>query len=1010
MKKSVLAIALAVLMAVSLLTVGAMADGTGSGTADDPYVINSNNISETPTILSQGGYIRLDVSVTVTGSSTEHNTGLAIGKTGTETHLDLNGNSIKLANSGGKMTFAIPYGNVTITDSSEVQTGSISSANSIAVVINNKNTLNIESGTFASSGDYEAIYNSGTLNISGGVIKGSSGVSNNVTDVAGDPVRFNMSGGTIDAEGYGLCLFGAGLPGMHYNQSGSSIRNDLLIANVSGSAKISGNQGVATNASSGKYAGFTLTVSGGTITGTAMAEDDGCGMYLPAIGVTNITGGTITGAQGIRFCSGELNITGGTIVGTASLEEDTDLIAGGSGGTAGAIVVGKAGAGYVGDAILNISDGAVIKNTATSEAGEPIPAIVVSDKNMSNSSYGYDTLSISVNVGNGATVIGDILKVPNLTTGTVTSDGGKTSLIVDGATVTGNVINQTSAGDVVINRSQISGNIVNESASGKVAVIKSTAQSTSGNVAVVDSVIGEDNVTTPVDGAVASVNGVTYDSLTEALADAKAGNTVYLLNDVEIDAALAIPAGVTLDGNDFTIEASEAFSGSYLINLNNGDLSNVKIMDVVLDGNNKASILLKVGDGAVCSGLTVSGVTLKNATHGVYLGNDSGSQNAANNISFTDCTFEDLSYAGIYAQRGNIAVDQCKFQNIASASSTAAGVLFDTGYFDGREYSLSVTNSTFTNITGTSSNEKATGGVSITGTGTVSKLTVTGNTFSGNTIDIRLGKTTAPVISDANIAGNGIVNIVAAPGVGLYTAKFYSNNALVATVVSDETGKITIPAAPSNSGYIFLGWRSGDATYKAGEVVTITADTTFVAVWGNLPDVKPSEPETPETPVFPFYDVTARDWYYSAVKYVYEKGLMDGVDVGVFAPNDTLTRAMVWTIIARAEGVDTTGGATWYAKAQEWVTAKGISDGENPTAAITRQELVTMLYRLAGEPAVSGTITAPDAASVSTWAQSAMTWAMNIGLVEGDENGAVTPTATATRAQAAALIMRYLEA
>ena len=221
----------------------------------------------------------------------------------------------------------------------------------------------------------------------------------------------------------------------------------------------------------------------------------------------------------------------------------------------------------------------------------------------------------------------------------------------------------------------------------------------------------------------------------------------------------------------------------------------------------------------------------------------------------------------------------------------------------------------------------------------------------------------------------------------------------------------TFPAAPSNSGYIFLGWRGADGrTYKTGDVVEISGDTMFKAVWGNLPDVtEPSEPETPDTPVFPFYDVTVRDWYYNAVKYVYEKGLMDGVDVGVFAPNDTLTRAMVWTIIARAEGVDTTGGATWYAKAQEWVTAKGISDGENPNAAITRQELVTMLYRLAGEPAVSGTITAPDAASVSTWATNAMTWAMNIGLVEGDENGAVTPTATATRAQAAAIFMRFIE-
>ena len=269
-------------------------------------------------------------------------------------------------------------------------------------------------------------------------------------------------------------------------------------------------------------------------------------------------------------------------------------------------------------------------------------------------------------------------------------------------------------------------------------------------------------------------------------------------------------------------------------------------------------------------------------------------------------------------------------------------------------------------------------------------------------------------LNEDNNTNNGVpvaVEVGQKPGsTGYYTVTVMSGNSVVDAAAVESGTEYTLPAAPSNSGYIFLGWRCEGETYSAKQTVTVNSDMTFTAVWGNLPDVKPSEPETPDTPVFPFYDVTARDWYYSAVKYVYEKGLMDGVDVGVFAPNNTLTRAMVWTIIARAEGVDTTGGATWYAKAQEWVTAKGISDGENPNAAITRQELVTMLYRLAGEPAVSGTITAPDASSVSTWAQSAMTWAMNIGLVEGDENGAVTPTATATRAQAAALIMRYLEA
>ena len=217
-------------------------------------------------------------------------------------------------------------------------------------------------------------------------------------------------------------------------------------------------------------------------------------------------------------------------------------------------------------------------------------------------------------------------------------------------------------------------------------------------------------------------------------------------------------------------------------------------------------------------------------------------------------------------------------------------------------------------------------------------------------------------------------------------------------------GSFTIPDAPKNGGYIFLGWRSGDETYKAGETIEVTSDMTFTAVWGNLPDVDPEEPE-PE-PELPFYDVAKGDWFYDAVKYVYYADLMDGVEEHIFAPNDTLTRAMVWTIIARAEGVDTDGGATWYAKAQEWVVAKGISDGENPSAAITRQELVTMLWRLSGEPVVNYALTAPDADAISGWAYEAMRWAVSEGIIEGDENGLIHPTATCTRAEAAAILMR----
>ena len=253
-----------------------------------------------------------------------------------------------------------------------------------------------------------------------------------------------------------------------------------------------------------------------------------------------------------------------------------------------------------------------------------------------------------------------------------------------------------------------------------------------------------------------------------------------------------------------------------------------------------------------------------------------------------------------------------------------------------------------------------------------------------------------------------------------YTLTIDPANGGAKTVLSLPKGSpYTLPTV-TKSGYAFLGWSDGVSTYAAGTVITVTSNVTFTAVWVRHPDTpyvpEPEQPEQPETPTFPFYDVSSSAWYYTAVKYVYDNKLMDGVDTYVFAPNDTLTRAMVWTIIARMSGVDTTGGNTWYAKAQEWVITNGISDGENPTAAITREQLVTMLYRYAqikgydvsvGEN--TNILSYVDATSISEYAMSAFQWACGSGLTEGDENGALTPLATATRAQAAAMIMRFCQ-
>ena len=225
---------------------------------------------------------------------------------------------------------------------------------------------------------------------------------------------------------------------------------------------------------------------------------------------------------------------------------------------------------------------------------------------------------------------------------------------------------------------------------------------------------------------------------------------------------------------------------------------------------------------------------------------------------------------------------------------------------------------------------------------------------------------------------------------------------------------LVLPAAPSKNGYIFMGWKCSDGhTHEAGETVVVNSDLTFTAVWSALPDIEPGEPSGPDEPVepsaLPFVDVSVNAWYYETVKAAYDAGLMNGVTDTEFAPNAPLTRAMIWTILARASGVETEGGATWYAKAQEWAVTKGVSDGEDPMGNVTREQLVTMLWRLNGSEVMTGYIgNYIDTGDISEWANQAMLWAVQNGIIEGDENMALAPKADTTRAQAATFFVRYL--
>lgn len=172
----------------------------------------------------------------------------------------------------------------------------------------------------------------------------------------------------------------------------------------------------------------------------------------------------------------------------------------------------------------------------------------------------------------------------------------------------------------------------------------------------------------------------------------------------------------------------------------------------------------------------------------------------------------------------------------------------------------------------------------------------------------------------------------------------------------------------------------------------------------------------------PFKDVASTDWFAGSVKYVYENKLMLGVSDTEFAPKETMTRAMFATVLYRMAGSPSVDGlsvsfkdvkeSSWAYNAIVWAYSEGVAKGVGsdmfaPEQSITREELVTMLHRYADTPEISGELSFTDSASVSDWAQAAVLWASQSKIVNGYETGAFGPSDTASRAEMAAVIQRF---
>lgn len=157
----------------------------------------------------------------------------------------------------------------------------------------------------------------------------------------------------------------------------------------------------------------------------------------------------------------------------------------------------------------------------------------------------------------------------------------------------------------------------------------------------------------------------------------------------------------------------------------------------------------------------------------------------------------------------------------------------------------------------------------------------------------------------------------------------------------------------------------------------------------------------------PFVDVHRTQWFYDSIYYVWSNDMMEGDSATTFNPDGTMTRAMFWAVLGRMDG-QTITGTNWVEQARNWAMREGVSDGTNPNDYVTREQMVTMLWRYAGEKNGSANLNRyTDSGSVSGYAVEAMRWAIGNGVIQGVTSTTLAPKANATRAECATIFMRF---
>ncbi len=527
-----------------------------------------------------------------------------------------------------------------------------------------------------------------------------------------------------------------------------------------------------------------------------------------------------------------------------------------------------------------------------------------------------------------------------------------------------------------------------------------------------------EGVDLPATNLVAEVNGVGYTTLQAAIDSAKDGDTVEVYAGTH-------DGSIVIDGKDITLEGP--VGGEAVITISVDTASKIESQTAIAGETTPYSGIVAVKDATV---------TLKNLT----IQGNAEAASAVNALTHTD------RYAGLVVLDADVTVENCAITDITYTNGPDGLQGMQNGFgiyaVAASKHNLTLTNVDITNFNKAAavirSNVDLTmSGGSVTGYGAQAVISQNGIQYAGN----------------ATISGttfSGLQYTAENEWKGGSTAIYNVGTGTESTIENVKTEEVDYAVSASASTNITGGIYAGKIY---GEPVAEGEDSVLSISGGTYPDCDVTEyleegleqnengtvvkdtpstpgggtPSEPEEPTWPFTDVTeGDDWFYDAVAYVYENGIMAGTGETTFEPTMELDRAMAAQLFYNLEGkpavtgdstfTDVTSGH-WAVDAITWAAQNDIVAGiggglYDPDSNVTREQFAVMLYKYARFKGYDLTATGdlaqfPDAGSISSWAETALSWANGKGLINGHENGTIDPKGSTIRAQAASIMANF---